>query len=196
MRIWSILLIESDLKWCIHLSSSLLLYFKRSNMIESHTMTALVSLPSWITALVAVSIASIARPIVTTSYWTCVVTSCTIKLCLADSVFTYAIILVTVSISPTLKTIFFTDSAVISYITRYTVSICFTARTITATFHTRLRASISVKSWFTSCTFGFRWASDTICRINRTRCNETNSNLKFQNRRPNISIHFNNTDKY
>ena len=27
MRIWSILLIESDLKWCIHLSRSLFLYF-------------------------------------------------------------------------------------------------------------------------------------------------------------------------
>ena len=27
MRIWSILLIQSDLKWCIHLSSSLFLYF-------------------------------------------------------------------------------------------------------------------------------------------------------------------------
>ena len=28
MRIWSILLIKSDLKWCIHLSRSLFLYFK------------------------------------------------------------------------------------------------------------------------------------------------------------------------
>ena len=27
MRIWSILLIKSDLKWCIHLSRSLYLYF-------------------------------------------------------------------------------------------------------------------------------------------------------------------------
>ena len=27
MRIWSVLLIESDLKWCIHLSRSLFLYF-------------------------------------------------------------------------------------------------------------------------------------------------------------------------
>ena len=27
MRIWSILLIKSDLKWCIHLSRSLFLYF-------------------------------------------------------------------------------------------------------------------------------------------------------------------------
>ena len=28
MRIWSILLIKSDLKWCIHLSKSLFLYCK------------------------------------------------------------------------------------------------------------------------------------------------------------------------
>ena len=28
MRIWSILLIKSDLKWCIHVSRSLFLYFK------------------------------------------------------------------------------------------------------------------------------------------------------------------------
>ena len=27
MRIWSILLIKSELKWCIHLSRSLFLYF-------------------------------------------------------------------------------------------------------------------------------------------------------------------------
>ena len=27
MRIWSILLIKSDLKWCIHLSRSLISYF-------------------------------------------------------------------------------------------------------------------------------------------------------------------------
>ena len=29
MRIWSILLIKSDLKWCIHLSRSLYLYFSK-----------------------------------------------------------------------------------------------------------------------------------------------------------------------
>ena len=28
VRLWSILLIKSDLKWCIHLSRSLFLYFK------------------------------------------------------------------------------------------------------------------------------------------------------------------------
>ena len=31
MRIWSILLINSDLKWCIHLSRSLYLYYKNKN---------------------------------------------------------------------------------------------------------------------------------------------------------------------
>ena len=31
MRIWSILLIQSDLKWCIHLSKSLFLYYNTRN---------------------------------------------------------------------------------------------------------------------------------------------------------------------
>ena len=37
MRIWSILLIKSDLKWCIHLSKSLFLYFDRATNLVLNT---------------------------------------------------------------------------------------------------------------------------------------------------------------
>ena len=42
MRIWSILLIKSDLKWCTHLSRSLLLYFRYHNTCHNNY----ISIPS------------------------------------------------------------------------------------------------------------------------------------------------------
>ena len=46
MRIWSILLIKSDLKWCIHLSRSLFLYLRwqSSWSIRSVRMTTILTL--------------------------------------------------------------------------------------------------------------------------------------------------------
>ena len=46
MRIWSMLLIKSDLKWCIHLSRSVFLC-PRHNMARGHLVFALSVLPSF-----------------------------------------------------------------------------------------------------------------------------------------------------
>ena len=39
LRIWSILLIKSDLKWCIHLSRSLYVYLKRDTFCKMQFMS-------------------------------------------------------------------------------------------------------------------------------------------------------------
>ena len=109
-------------------------------------MTARVSLPPCYTALCAVSIISVARSISTASYWARPVALCTIKFCLADSFFTYAIILITASISPTLKTTLFTDPAIISCITRFTVRVTRARSAVLWTLHATFFAVKPVKT--------------------------------------------------
>ena len=70
-------------------------------------------------------------------------------------------------------------TAVVPCITwqRWTLSWPFIARIITTALGTRTLTSISIKSWFTSSAFGFRWTSSAVCRIKGTCWNVTKFKL-------------------